>query len=58
MKMFPENYIPMMYLEFDDGDVLYYEPFSFCLLSEQFRQVKQWERIMLPKDAIELRMQR
>lgn len=53
--MNPKGYIPVMYVEFDCGETLYYEPHSFMLLTEQFTKVKNWERIMLPENAIELR---
>ena len=53
--MMPKNYTPVMYVEFDCGETLYYEPHSFMLLTEQFSKVKNWERISLPVDAIELR---
>jgi hypothetical protein len=53
--MNPKNYVPVMYIEFDCGETLYYQPHSFMLLTEQFTKVKNWERIMLPENAIELR---
>ena len=55
MKMLPENYVPVMFVEFDCGETLYYQPHTFMLLNEQFSKVKNWERINLPKKAIELR---
>ena len=51
--MMPEGYISMMYCEFDDGEVLYYKPHTVSLID--ICAVKNFHRVNLPKDAIELR---
>lgn len=51
--MLPQGYTSMMYVEFDDGEVMYYKPHTVSLLS--LGVVKNMRRVQLPKDAIELR---
>ena len=35
----------MMRVEFDNGEVLFYEPHTFMLLMDQFSKVVNWERL-------------
>jgi len=35
---------PMMIVEFDDGEVLKYEPHAFMLLESEFSKVVSWYR--------------
>jgi hypothetical protein len=51
--MIPANYCHMMYVEFDDGETLYYKPHTVSLL--ELNDVRNMMRVTLPKDAIELR---
>lgn len=51
--MIPQGYTHMMYVEFDDGEVLYYKPHTVSLL--ELNDVRNMQRVTLPKDAIELR---
>jgi hypothetical protein len=48
-----ENYVHMMYVRFDDDEVLYFKPHTFSLLD--LNTVVDYYRVDLPKDAIELR---
>lgn len=45
----------VMRLEFDDGEVLYYKPHAFQLLTDQFDRVENWERLVVPVDSYEAR---
>ena len=56
MGAMPENYTRVMYCKFDDGEVLYFKPFSFSLLHDQLiNRVLDYYSVYLPEDAIELR---
>jgi len=55
MFFFDDKFPMIAHTPADCGETLYYEPHSFMLLTEQFSKVKNWERISLPVDAIELR---
>ena len=49
----PENYVHMMYVRFDDGEVLYFKPHTFSLLD--LNTVVDYYRVALPKGGMELR---
>jgi hypothetical protein len=51
--MIPKDHVSMMYCEFDDGEVLYYKPHTVSIL--EMLDIKNLYRVVLPKDAIELR---
>ena len=55
MGSMPANYTRVMYIKFDDGEIMYHKPFEFSLLHEQWTNVWDYYSIYLPEDAIELR---
>lgn len=56
MGSMPENYTRVMYVKFDDGETMYFRPFSFSLLHDQMiNHVIDYYSIYLPEDAFELR---
>ena len=56
MGSMPENYTRVMYIKFDDGEIMYHKPFEFSLLHDQLiNRVLDYYSVYLPEDAIELR---
>ena len=55
MGSMPANYTRVMYLKFDDGEIIYHRPFEFSLLHEQWQNVCDYYSVYVPEDAIELR---
>ena len=41
----------VMRVEFDCGEVLFYEPHMFQLLPSQFASVKHWVRMVVARDV-------
>jgi len=56
MGSMPDNYTRVMYCKFDDGEIMYFKPFSFCLLHDELvENVQDFYSVYLPENAIELR---
>ena len=53
MTMLPDNYVRVMYVKFDDGEVMYHRPHHFRILD--LLSVVDYYSVYLPNDAFELR---
>ena len=54
MTAIPENYIRLMYVKFDDGEVMYHRPHFFRVLD--LLTVSDYYSVYVPADGYEARM--